>query len=1087
MIGRSFLFRARILMLPGTVVLFCLSVAGCKTTIGALGEPGPSTEVAQGFPAPVVGASSAVFPNNPAVQGSVLTIDFNNVAAPSATDHMMSYSLCVYDQVIDGVVAATAASCVDLPGDASFSASTGILTWTPSVFAQGTFEILVRGSNPGGSDDATVQVSVREAYSSSNLVCNLEAGYATFTTAASNPTSTWRDLTTNGFDGWLTNTAGTTSSGWAGSGTAAAPYRAVFDGTDDFVALGTNVIPATRNAMMLSTWINPDYVDASGKIIAGNGGYTGNGFAIQQSDTSSGRIELAVGKKLSYSQVVIADAPVGYWRFGETAGVNAADASGNGRTGTYTGAGVTYSQTGALSGDSNTAALFDGTNGYVDVTNHASLNPTAGFTLEAWVKATGAFPAQQKVIIEKPFTAHAAPFYQYSLLAFNSSSMLCYASIGGAFVSAGIANAGINTTTYTHVVCTYDGRNLRMYANGQEVGTLATVGTVDTYATDVKIGAHGNLATERFPGHIDEPAIYSYALSAGQVKAHYDAGQAIFYPSTVLASQPRAYWRLNETNGLQAQDISTTRTHVATVTSSGVTYGAAGALSGDSDTAMTFNGSAGYLETPYHANLNPSTFSVEGWVRPTGGAGTFRTAFANRNIIGAATYGYVLYASTANTWMFYYGDGVGGFQTPAAGAVTLNAWTHLAITYDGGRMRIYVNGSLVTNVAATFSPNTARPFRIGAGANENVVPSAYWIGDLDEIAVYSHTLSATEIANHYASGAFTKCQSRSVFTNSIWRHVSALWDGTTAKLLVDGREECSVQPGTTFTNASSAFAVGASASGSNAWSGSVADVKVYSSGNAADVATNFVQTAERFRATSVGGIVNDGLLINFDAANASRAISSYSVGCATTDLVWYDLTRYLYDGTLKNFAAADCSGAPADGWQGNGTALNPYRLKFDGTNDYVAGPSITLPASMSVEYWIRTTSWLQRPVLSNRNGNGTYIGIAGGRAFAYHANAVPVMNFQGPPLINTGGWQQLVFTSDGTTNKLYVNGTLANQATAVRPAQTFPVNIGHDINNNEYFPDDIAVVRVYSGELTPAQINQNCEALESRFNGFTCN
>ena len=65
----------------------------------------------------------------------------------------------------------------------------------------------------------------------------------------------------------------------------------------------------------------------------------------------------------AYAQAVLADDPVAYWRFDETSGVNARDFSGHGHDATYIG-GVHLGAGGAIAGDSDTAATFDGATGY---------------------------------------------------------------------------------------------------------------------------------------------------------------------------------------------------------------------------------------------------------------------------------------------------------------------------------------------------------------------------------------------------------------------------------------------------------------------------------------------------------------------------------------------------------------------------------------------------------------------------------------------------------------------------------------------------------------------------------------------------
>ena len=89
----------------------------------------------------------------------------------------------------------------------------------------------------------------------------------------------------------------------------------------------------------------------------------------------------------------------------------------------------------------------------------------------------------------------------------------------------------------------------------------------------------------------------------------------------MLADHPISYWRLDETSGTTATDFQHANTGAYV---GSPTLGQPGALSGDPDTAVAFNGTSQYVSVPYSASLNPATFSVEVWAKPTGGAGTYR-------------------------------------------------------------------------------------------------------------------------------------------------------------------------------------------------------------------------------------------------------------------------------------------------------------------------------------------------------------------------------------------------------------------------------------------------------------------------------
>ncbi len=75
---------------------------------------------------------------------------------------------------------------------------------------------------------------------------------------------------------------------------------------------------------------------------------------------------------------------VGAWGFSEGSGGTTADASGNGNTGTITGA------TWTAQGRYGNALSFNGTSNVVRVPSSASLNLTTGMTLSAWIRPTAA-------------------------------------------------------------------------------------------------------------------------------------------------------------------------------------------------------------------------------------------------------------------------------------------------------------------------------------------------------------------------------------------------------------------------------------------------------------------------------------------------------------------------------------------------------------------------------------------------------------------------------------------------------------------------------------------------------------------------
>jgi len=77
-----------------------------------------------------------------------------------------------------------------------------------------------------------------------------------------------------------------------------------------------------------------------------------------------------------------------------------------------------------------------------------------------------------------------------------------------------------------------------------------------------------------------------------------------------------------------------------------------------------------------------------------------------------------------------------GNDVKAAGTsvLALNTWSHLAVTYDGSNIRLYVNGSQVGTKAQTGNiTSSTNPLRFGGDS----IWGEYFNGLIDEVRVYS--------------------------------------------------------------------------------------------------------------------------------------------------------------------------------------------------------------------------------------------------------------------------------------------------------------------------------------------------------------
>lgn len=174
----------------------------------------------------------------------------------------------------------------------------------------------------------------------------------------------------------------------------------------------------------------------------------------------------------------------------------------------------------------------------------------------------------------------------------------------------------------------------------------------------------------------------------------------------------------------------------------GTISGAAWDTTGRYGSALRFDGVDDVVSIPDSATLDLTNgMTLEAWVRPTNGT-NWRTVIL-KEINGGLAYG--LYANInapapggyAHITGTTVSDGIGGTSQ-----VALNTWTHLAITYDGATLRIFVNGVQANSKPLTGSMIvSANPLRLGG----NAVWGEYFAGMIDDVRIYNRALTASEI------------------------------------------------------------------------------------------------------------------------------------------------------------------------------------------------------------------------------------------------------------------------------------------------------------------------------------------------------
>jgi len=416
--------------------------------------------------------------------------------------------------------------------------------------------------------------------------------------------------------------------------------------------------------------------------------------------------------------------------------------------------GATWTTTGKIGG----GIYLDGNSkSSIDLGNSTSLALTNAVTGELWFNP--ARTTNTQVLIQRGRDWWAG----YELyLEGNQLKAVINGTKGQDNVSAGV----VMTNQWQHGLFTYQsGVGGAVYLNGvatalPDVGDIKWVSTDPSNTGDftnnnLYLGQHV-WDIYNFQGSIDEAAVYSRALTSTEVAQRYNSGIGVPVQPlrTAQALQPRAdviALHLNEGSGTVAYDAGSGG-HNATL-NGGATWG-----QGVSGGAVHFDGITGNLHASLPASQSPTTgLTVEGWFYvdqnpDVDGNNNWRWIF-NKGGWGSP-FDCILEESRQLGFSIVV-DGT-QYRWWSGQSLPLDAWAHVAWTYDGatGMMKEYVNGVEADHFIGTtgnLSTNDSDVFFSWASV---AAPdgSGSFPGWMDELAIYSHALTSTEVFARYQDG-----------------------------------------------------------------------------------------------------------------------------------------------------------------------------------------------------------------------------------------------------------------------------------------------------------------------------------------------
>ena len=389
------------------------------------------------------------------------------------------------------------------------------------------------------------------------------------------------------------------------------------------------------------------------------------------------------------------------------------------------------------------ALRFDGSSDYLVVADNVVLNP-ATVTVSTWLKRNAYQSSICNFLRRNDRDA-------YALMATNNTDTVWF-RVRNSLAAVVDAQTSMPLNTWTNLVGTFDGSNVRIYKDGALANTAANTSPISYSGSTIGdlIIARDDVVSGRYaPINVGSTLIYSRALSAAEIAQNYEAQKSKFVDTIVQqglvlnldAGNPYSYAGA----GTTWYDVSGNSFNATLINSP--TY------SSDNGGVLNWaSASSQYATVSMNSTLRVANISEEVWVYLSG---TADQIFIGSQYGTSSNNSFALWIQSGT---FYFGVNTGGtFYYTTSSAPSTGTWYHLVHTYNGTTQYLYINGVLTTTFNSSASGNISYDtnntlLAIGAdfnGSGYNVGPTGYVNGKMPVARIYNIALSAAQVLQNY--------------------------------------------------------------------------------------------------------------------------------------------------------------------------------------------------------------------------------------------------------------------------------------------------------------------------------------------------
>ena len=391
---------------------------------------------------------------------------------------------------------------------------------------------------------------------------------------------------------------------------------------------------------------------------------------------------------------------------------------------------------------------LDGSNDYIKVDYNQSLFPSK-ITLASWINPSST-SMNDYIISTKQQGGYSLGVNITTGGSNHPNKLSARCQVNGVYYNI-YGSSDIPTDTWSHVALTYDGTKFKIYVNGVEENDLDVVGTLTpSNVSSLFIGAESNGTSPSggyFDGLIDDVAVFNTPLTSLEIQQLMNDQ---LNDTHVRWNNLEGYWNMNEGAGTITNDISGNNN---TGTLGNEAKWNCDDIGGNDDIScneysVSLDGSNDYIKVDYNQSLFPSQITLASWINPS-------STSMNDYIISTKQQGGYSLGVNITTGGSNHPNKLSArcqvngvyYNIYGSSDIPTDTWSHVALTYDGTKFKIYVNGVEENDldVVGTLTPSNVSSLFIGAESNGTSPSGGYFDGLIDDVAVFNTPLTSLEI------------------------------------------------------------------------------------------------------------------------------------------------------------------------------------------------------------------------------------------------------------------------------------------------------------------------------------------------------